>query len=316
MSFTPKLSIVLYLYKNSENLDDCLEALSSFNHDDLEIIIQQDPGSDEIDTILTKYFSDIRTNVIYIRNQEFLGQSFCFNNGIKVASAPYIMFMGYNDVLSPRIIDELNSLEAQNYDVISIPSMKDGFYPLEENEYSGLSKELIVNCGVSNLRDKIFRINYLKDTNLTFEDEKWYPDVFMLNVLLSFKKWWNILGDPLIDIRKEYNTGSNLYDFLYQVGDLFDLAIKANIYEEYKNEIDFWITTVCVYEFLSKIYANYSIHLTNKKSLAKNQRIIKLAMKHVKQVINRYVPNFQKNIYFKKYATKMMKFFNKSEKIL
>ncbi|GAA5414394.1 glycosyltransferase [Ureaplasma ceti] len=317
MSYTPKISFILYVYKNTENLADSLAALTKFNERDVEIIIHQDPGSSEVDQILDNFFQDCPNhNITYIKNQHFLGQSFCFNEGLKIVHAPYTMFMYYNDVFDLKLLDTLNFPITQGYDIISIPSLRESWYPLESNEYCGLSKELILNCGVSNLRDKIFRTAYLLESKLDFEEDKWYPDVFMLKVLLTFNKWWNILGEPLVDIRKECIAGSNLYDFLYQVEDLFDLAIKSNIYETYKEEFDYWITIVCIYEFLSKIYANYSIHLTNKKSIEKNIRVIKLAMKHVTQVIDKYVPDFKTNKYFKKYATKTMKYFLKSEKAI
>ena len=316
MSFNPKISFVLYVNKNTDNLEDCLESLCRFNSDDVEIIIEHDPESEEVDNILNKFFSTIRTNVVYVRNQEFLGQSFCFDNAIRLSQGKYIFFMGYSDVLSENLLKELETPMNEEYDVISIPSVKTSFYSLDKNEYSKISKDLILASGIGNLRDKVFRKQYLIESQLNFETSRWYPDVFILNVLLSFNKWWNILGEPLVDIRKEYSTSFNLYDYLYQVEDLFNLAIKANVYEEYKKEFDYWIITICVYQFLSKIYTNYSIHFTVKKSVEKNARVIRLAMKHVEQIMSVYVPNYERNEYFKKNATKLMKYFNKSLKVM
>ena len=316
MSFNPKISFILYINKNTESLEECLERLSSFDQNDVEIVIRQDQENDEANAILDRFFNTIRPNVVFVKNQEFLGQSFCFNSAINLCSGKYIYFMAYNDVLHENLLSEIEQPMNENYDVISLPSLKTSFFSLEKNEYNKISKELILASGTANLRDKIFRKEYLIESQLNFEVGKWYPDVFILNVLLSFNKWWNILGEPLVDIRKEYSVSFNLYDYLYQVEDLFDLAIKANVYEEFKKEFDCWIITICLYQFLSKIYANYSIHFTVKKSVEKNARIIRLAMKHVEQVISKYVPNYESNPYYKMNATKLLKYYNKSKKVM
>lgn len=315
MSFNPQITFVLYLHKNAKNLEECLASLVQFDPNDTEIILVHDEDSDEVNLVLENFFKTIRTNIIYIKNQEFLGQSFCYNNAIRLSSGKYIFFLSYNDVVSANLLKEIKEPMEQEYDVISIPSQKEKFYYLEQNEYTSLNKELILSCGIANLRDKIFRKDYLVQANLSFEDGRWYPDVFILNVLLSFNKWWNVLGDSLLDVSKDSETTFNLYDYLYQVDDLFNLAIRADVYEEYKKEFDYWITVICVYQFLSKIYSTYSIHFTVKKSIEKNARAIRLAMRHVTQVINKYVPNFERNVYFKKHAKEIMKYFTKSEKV-
>ncbi|MBR2651650.1 hypothetical protein IKD48_02530 [bacterium] len=58
---------------------------------------------------------------------------------------------------------------------------------LNSDNFQDISSELILGISSKEIYDKIFDVNFLKNNNIRFVVDKWYPDLFMLEVLLTFQ---------------------------------------------------------------------------------------------------------------------------------
>ena len=97
--FHEKISIVVPVYQASQYLNDCLDSLAKQTYKNIEVILVDDGSQDEsgniCDYIVDK---DHRFKVVHQENQ---GVSTARNNGLKICTGEYIMFVDSDDWLEP-----------------------------------------------------------------------------------------------------------------------------------------------------------------------------------------------------------------------
>ncbi|MDR2007400.1 MAG: glycosyltransferase [Alphaproteobacteria bacterium] len=92
-----KISVIIPVYNVASYLEKCLDSVINQTLTDIEIICINDGSTDNSLEILKKYAA-IDKRIILI-NQENQGLSGARNSGLKVATAPYIMFVDSDDWL-------------------------------------------------------------------------------------------------------------------------------------------------------------------------------------------------------------------------
>lgn len=97
--FHEKISIVVPVYQASQYLNDCLDSLAKQTYKNIEVILvddgSQDGSGNICDHIVDK---DHRFKVVHQENQ---GVSTARNNGLKICTGEYIMFVDSDDWLEP-----------------------------------------------------------------------------------------------------------------------------------------------------------------------------------------------------------------------
>ena len=320
MQKKPFISLVIYANKRKENLSSSLTALKKLNLNEVEVILINDNAIKDVKEIVDLFLLSNLKNVTYVNNQETLGQAFCFNMALKMALGQYIYFFDANHILEANFVSRLKKEVGgeTTYDVISLKGSEDPLFSLKDKEINQLSNELILHCASIGIKALVFRKDFLLEKNLLFENLCWYPAVFLVSVLIKFKNWLNLSNskNPFLSFKKESVFEYNIYDYLYQIHEFFKIITQAKVYEPYKEAFNFWITIICVLYFIRKIYKEYAIKISDKESLKKNKQIIKTAINHIINIINRYVPQFEENAYFIKVKPEITKYFLMSCKIV
>ena len=90
-----KLSIIIPVYKVEQYINDCVDSVLNQTYKNLEVILVDDDSPDGSSAICDEYCkSDNRVKVIHKKNG---GLSDARNEGLKVASGDYVMFLDSDD---------------------------------------------------------------------------------------------------------------------------------------------------------------------------------------------------------------------------
>lgn len=99
---TPLFSIIIPVYRNEKRLAACLDSIRSQTLSDWECICIDDGSSDGSADILDNYsLVDNRFRIIHKKNE---GVSAARNLGIRLAQAPYLMFVDADDQILPETL--------------------------------------------------------------------------------------------------------------------------------------------------------------------------------------------------------------------
>ena len=114
----PKISVVIPIYNKEEFLIKCLKSVLNQTLDDIEIICVNDFSSDNSLKIINEYrLKDERIKLINFDSHK--GVSCARNEGIKIASAPYIGFVDADDFIDLDFYKNLyNKTQKLNPDIV------------------------------------------------------------------------------------------------------------------------------------------------------------------------------------------------------
>ena len=107
----PKFSIIVPVYNTEKYLKRCLDSIKSQSFKDYEVIIVNDGSVDNSSNIISKY-------PYKIINQENLGLSIARNNGVKVSSGDYLIFLDSDDYIEKDLLKEINKSLTNNPDLV------------------------------------------------------------------------------------------------------------------------------------------------------------------------------------------------------
>ena len=107
----PKFSIIVPVYNTEKYLKRCLDSIKSQTFKDYEVIIVNDGSTDNSSDIISKYSYKVI-------NQENQGLSMARNNGVKVASGEYLIFLDSDDYIEKDLLKEINNSLTNNPDLV------------------------------------------------------------------------------------------------------------------------------------------------------------------------------------------------------
>ena len=115
-----KVSIVIPVYNVEEYLQYSVGSLRQQTYSNIEIILVDDGSTDRSGEICDQYSQeDARIRVLHLQNG---GISYARNNGVRVATADWIMFLDSDDYYDRRTVEYLMGLKDQyNVDLVSTP---------------------------------------------------------------------------------------------------------------------------------------------------------------------------------------------------
>lgn len=306
------LTFVLYLNQNSSCLDLCLSQLAKLDPLETEIIIYFDSNSEDLKATIDNFFNKKRANFMLFKSSKKLEIGFCFNNAIHIASGKYIMFMNFDSIIDDNLYPEIKKILDKNYDIISFENTTPSvFYNLNHDEYNEICKDLILFLtDVHTIYNKVFNLEYLRNNQIIFADNKWYPELFELQALLSFKSWRHFTNQPLITFRNEPINDFNIYDLLFQIKKMDELVRLNELNDEFADEWEFWYACILKYRFLGKINEKYPLNKESKQLSFKSKEVQKLATQNVNKQIKIYCKNLMKNKYYKTFKGIIEKYSN------
>ncbi len=118
---TPKISIIVPVYKVEAYLEDCVESLLSQTFEDFELILVDDGSPDRCPFMCDAYASkDARVSVIHQGNA---GLSAARNQGIAHAKGTYLTFVDSDDWVHPSYLETLHSLIEDHQATLAIVAL-------------------------------------------------------------------------------------------------------------------------------------------------------------------------------------------------
>ena len=123
----PKFSIIVPVYNTEKYLKRCLDSISKQSFIDYEVIIVNDGSTDNSSSIISKYpYKAI--------NQENQGLSMARNNGVKVSSGDYLIFLDSDDYIEKDLLKEIDMSLSNNPDLVRF-QIKEVFDNKDEINY-------------------------------------------------------------------------------------------------------------------------------------------------------------------------------------
>lgn len=255
-----KVSIIVPIYNEEENLKKCIDSLINQTYPELEIILLNDGSTDKSKEIINSY-KDKRIIAIHKENT---GIGDTRNIGIKKSTGDYIMFVDSDDYIELNCIEKLmHIIESEQSDIVMFnyyletPSKRieiklplNGSTSLKE-DHNLLTKIHLGPC------TKIFKSTLIKENENYFPLYLKYEDVpVVVNAVINAQK---------ISFSSEF---------------LYHYVIKKSGETITRNEKIFDIITICA--MVEKI-------IKDNKDIEKTNFFVKTLSYYLKN--SRYIPN-------------------------
>ena len=252
----PKVSIIVPVYNEEENVSTCLDSLINQTLDDIKIILIDDNSTDNSLNILLDYAKKYPNIKVY-HNEKNIGQGASRNRGLSLATGEYIGFVDSDDYVSCTMYEDMyKAVINNNYPELvttEIMFVQDDGYANKDLEFLARGKEKIINpiqdrsavifesLAVCN---KIFRRDTLKD--FYFVEDSLFEDIsFSYTKYMEASK---VVTVPSINYfyRRDINRGvsSTNYRENSHITDIFKVLDKLESdmrksyrYEVFKDEI-------------------------------------------------------------------------------
>ena len=185
-----KVSVIIPVYNAEYTIYNTVKSILENTVKDIEILLIDDCSNDTSWNICKK-LSEEFNNIVSIRNKKNSGVSYTRNKGIKLAHAPYIMFVDSDDIVSEKYIEEMltaanlfeNKMIISGFNLITNNSKstyifnertKEKYLNIKKNDlFSLLDKNLIQFCW-----NKIFKRNLIINNNVKFNETKFMGEDF------------------------------------------------------------------------------------------------------------------------------------------
>lgn len=295
----PKVSIIVPVYNVEKYLDKCLKSLVNQTFKDFEIIIVNDGSPDNSSQIIENYKLKY-SNMIKVITQQNQGLSDSRNNGLKLATADYIIFVDSDDYIELNMVEKLykeitekqadvvicgNNVVNENYELLSKA------FPNKYESYDFVTQMIFGNLSAWN---KIIKKSLLDDKYLFFRSNVWYEDIdFSFKLFLKAKKIF-ILHENLYNyllrsgsIMNSKNLIKNL-DLIKAFDEIIQYSKKSNYYNKYYNEIEFLA--------VNHLYISCIVRIITSNSDKNEKRDLVNA---IFEYMNKNFNNYSKNKYIK-----------------
>jgi len=191
------VSIIIPVYNVESYLKQCLDSVISQTFKNIEIIIIDDGSTDNSSQIIEEY-KKTDNRIVSLLLKINVGPGSARNEGIKIATGKYIVFIDSDDWITKDYIEKLyNSIEKYNCDMISA-----NFYTYdtatgqtEENKCpknfyntlfnSSLKKQYFLFLSNNYIWVRIYRKDFLKKNNIYFKLNKLEDSLFLWEVVLA-----------------------------------------------------------------------------------------------------------------------------------
>lgn len=162
------VSIIIPIYNTEKYLRKCLESIQIQTYRGIEVIMVNDGSTDGSERICREFLKDRRFKLM---NQENSGVSVARNNGLKLATGDYILFVDSDDWMEPDMIATLVcNIEKYNVDISCCQydhCPPNDIKEIEIWDKDKLLSEFLIHRRINgSLVNKIFKRNVIGDCKL------------------------------------------------------------------------------------------------------------------------------------------------------
>ena len=269
------VSVIVPVYNTKAYLRRSLDALinQTLPKSELEIIIVDDGSTDESPQIIKEY-ADKFPDVIKVITKENGGQATARNLGIEKATGEYIGFADSDDYIDVTMFEKMVRL-AQKEDADLVECHYHSMLEQSQKDEKGqqIYKEIATRGTISSKEDprelilnpqvspwnKLYKRKLLMDNNIRFPEGVIYEDTSFYIKTIPFIKKQSYLDEKLVyyTVRQKSTMTSNLGrrvgDIFKVMKDILKFYKENNLYDKYKDELEFFCVKIAFCSNLSRI---------------------------------------------------------------
>lgn len=280
-----KVSVIIPIYNVAPYIASCLDSVYHQTHQNLEVILVDDCGTDNSMEIVNQYLTPDKLQITkIIHHEKNRGLSAARNTGIEYATGKYISFVDSDDTIALNAFSLMVELAEKNelqlvigeYDTITKEATKYVKVDFEENIIT--DNKTILNH-YTNLRwyilacNKLLRTDFIRENNLYFKEGYIFEDEFWNLMLVTKTQRMGVIREALYHyyIRPnsimERNRGSlRWFGFLKILHLMKEYIIQENLYNHLNLGKFFLYKLIITLNGLRKFNAlNYSFYKEVKK---------------------------------------------------
>ena len=255
-----KVSIIVPMYNTEKDVARCLETLANQTLQDIEIIVVNDGSTDNSKKIVLDYARKY-SNIVYLEKKNG-GLSDARNYGMKFANGEYIAFVDSDDFTDYTMFEKMyNKAIESNADYVECDFYWS--YHLGKNKWKNKvdkgvrfqnKKEMMVYGRVV-AWNKLIKRSIIKENfpvGLLYEDiEFFYKLIPQINTFAFVEEplYFYVQRDNSLVNKQTFKTGQIFNIF----NDVFDYYKKNNLFDEYKDEIEYSYTRILLCSSLKRI---------------------------------------------------------------
>ncbi len=285
----PKVSIIVPVYNVEKYIEKCLNSLVKQTMEDIEIIIVNDGSKDNSINVINKFIKRYPEKIQYLEKKNG-GLSDARNYGLPYAKGEYIAFLDSDDYVEEDMYEKMYKLaKKENSDMVECDFIWE--YPNKQKEDIGQiytnKKQMLEKVRVV-AWNKLIKTNIVIENKITFPKGYRYEDVEFTYKLVPYLNKVSFLKKPCVHYVQRENSISNLQNErtkeIFNVLDhVLDFYKKNNIYDEYKEELEYIYTR---YLLCSSLLRMVKI---------KNKKIKNKLLEETWEKLNYNFPNWKRN---------------------
>lgn len=297
-----KISIIIPVYNGEKYLRECIGSVLNQTYQNIELILVDDKSPDHSIEIEREYAEAYPDKVQLIALEKNMGIGNALNIGIEACTGKYFMFMGDDDWLDAEVCEKMMQ-EAAIYDSDLVVVPKKGWIQEKSILYRSLPEWCL---GKMNFRKKKAALAHLANDqgfvyigmikkSLLSEHKLKYTDIIpddipMTPFFIVYAEHIGIVKDCCYNYRIHeesiaHQKNSSFYLNIHKAALLMrENFISRNLYEIYKEEVDFMFALGGYYYTIFNCLARY-----DERSLA--------LMNQMKDMMQDLLPEYDKNAY-------------------
>ena len=254
-----KVSIIVPAYNVENYIEKCLETLVNQTLQEIEIIVVNDGSTDTTKQKIEKYLSAYPEKIKYLEKTNG-GLSDARNYGMPSAQGKYIGFVESDDYVELNMFEEMyKKAEEENADMVECDFIWE--YPNKKRIDTGRiytnKKEAFLYARVV-AWNKLIKKETLDKAGIIFPKGLRYEDTEFFYKLLPSLNKISFVKEPMVHyIQRENSIANTQNERVKEIFQIWDNIIKFykqnNLFEEYKNEIEYTYTRFLLCSSLLRI---------------------------------------------------------------
>lgn len=241
----PKVSVIVPIYNVEKYLEKCINSLLSQTLEDIQIILVNDGSKDNSGNIAKECEKNNKNRIIYVEKENG-GLSDARNYGLKYATGDFIAFLDSDDYIEKNAYEEMyNKAIEENADYVECDFIWE--FPNKirvDKQYPYKNKKEMLSFVRVVAWNKLIKRQLITDNNLEFPKGLRYEDVEFTYKLIPFINKFAYVDKPFIHYVQREGSIANVQnertaDIFTVLDNVIEFYKKNNIYEEYRNELEY-----------------------------------------------------------------------------
>lgn len=259
------LSVIIPVYNVEKYIYECIKSVVEQSIKEIEIIVVDDGSQDNSIKIVEK-FIDKRIKILKKDNG---GLSSARNEGLKVATGEYVIFVDSDDYLKDNtVLEEMYRIAKESKSDIVVGNYVKKYDEKEEinkvdktiyhfHTISGiefLEESLYKKCYSATVWKNLFKTQFLIDNKLWFKEGIYHEDELFTPITFSKAKRVSIYPKEIYVYRQRQGSIMNSAIMDKRISDTFIICTNLlKYFSDFDGKIKF-----CIYQYIAEMILSYS----------------------------------------------------------